>query len=277
MRVAIVQYDPQLGQVQRNMEYVDKMVASLSREDKIDVLMLSEMAFTGYVFKSKAEVAEVAEVAGQGQTFNWCQRQARRLHCMVTCGYVEKEGEVLYNSMMVVSPDGELVCNPRKTFLYETDKSWATAGEGFCTWHCPWLNKTISFGICMDINPDDFKAPFAAYEFGSHALEHESDLILFACAWNDFEAQDIEPYPTLSYWAQRLSPVIDTLVKGEYVKPNCHFLCSNRIGTENGTFFVGASCALSLKEPAVVAHAGRRTEELLRVEIPDEDAATDQE
>ncbi|KAF4130047.1 Carbon-nitrogen hydrolase [Phytophthora infestans] len=93
-----------------------------------------KMMFTGYVFDLKADVAQVAEVAGQGDTFHWCQHQALQLHCMVTCGYVEKEGELLYNSMMVVNPDGELVCNPRKTFLYETDKSWATAGGGFQTW-----------------------------------------------------------------------------------------------------------------------------------------------
>ncbi|CAI5744726.1 unnamed protein product [Peronospora destructor] len=271
MQIAIVQYDPQLGLVERNMKHVNEMVASLSENDKIDVLMLSEMAFTGYVFRSKAKVAQVAEIAGKGQTFRWCQRHARRLHCMVTCGYVEKEGDLLYNSMLVVSPDGKVACNPRKTFLYETDKLWATPGKGFCTWYCPWLDKTISFGICMDINPDDFKAPFSAYEFGSHVVEKQSDLVLFACAWNDFEAYDLEPYSTLSYWAHRLSPVIDALAKAEYSKRNCHFLCSNRIGTENGTFFVGASCVLSLKEPAVNAHAGRCTEELLRVEIPDED------
>ncbi|RLN64943.1 hypothetical protein BBJ28_00009896 [Nothophytophthora sp. Chile5] len=222
-----------------------------------------------------ADVAKVAEVAGQGKTFRWCQRQAQRLNCLVTCGYVEEDSGLLYNSMMVVGPDGALECNPRKTFLYETDKSWATAGDGFLTWHCPWLNKTISFGICMDINPDDFKAPFSAYEFGSHVVTHASDLVLFACAWNDFEPHDVTPYRTLSYWGQRLSPVIDALANDAYGKPNCHFLCANRIGSENGTFFVGASCAMSLKEPAVLAHVGRRTEELLRVEIPDEATASD--
>ncbi|CAI5709874.1 unnamed protein product [Hyaloperonospora brassicae] len=269
MQIAIVQYDPQLGQVERNMQYVDQMVASLSEGDHIDIMMLPEMAFTGYKFHTKAEVAEVAEGNNDGMTYRWCQRHARRLHCMVTCGYVEREGDLLYNSMLVVSPAGELVCNPRKTFLYETDKPWATAGEGFCTWYCPWLDKTISFGICMDINPDDFKAPFSAYEFGTHVVENQSDLVLFACAWNDFEAHDIEPDSTLTYWMQRLSPVIDALQKDEYGKRNCYFLCSNRIGIEDGTFFCGASCVLSLKEPAVVTHAGRRTEELLRVEVPD--------
>ncbi|TDH72560.1 hypothetical protein CCR75_003676 [Bremia lactucae] len=275
MQVAIVQYDPQLGQVERNMQHVNEMVASLCKEDSIDVLMLSEvaktsMAFTGYVFKTKADVTAMAEMAGKGRTFWWCRRQARRLRCIVTCGYVEKEGELLYNSMLVVSPDGELMCNPRKKFLYETDKSWATPGDDFLTWHCPWLNKVISFGICMDINPNDFKSPFCAFEFGTNVVEKQSDLVLFACAWTDFDDHDEEPFPTLSYWAERLSPITRALKNGEYNKSNCHYLCSNRIGLENGTFFVGASCVMSLKEPAVVAYAGRRTEELLRVELRDE-------
>jgi protein N-terminal amidase len=228
------------------------------------------MAFTGYVFQSKDDVRKVAEVAGEGPTFAWCQAQARRLNAMVMCGYVEADAahEHLYNAMMVLSPDGELVCNPRKTFLYETDKPWATAGDGFRTWHCPWLDKTISFGICMDINPNDFTAPFEAYEFGTHAAKHASDLVLLSCAWCDFEPPDVETYPTLSYWAERLSPIIDALRNREYAKANCYFLCANRIGSENGTFFVGASCAMSLKEPALLAHAGRREETVLHVEIP---------
>lgn len=226
------------------------------------------MAFTGYVFQTKDEVSQVAEIAGEGKTFAWCQRYARRLHCLVTCGYVERDGEQLFNAMMVVSPDGELVCNPRKTFLYETDKLWATAGDGFESWFCPWLGKQISFGICMDINPNDFKAKPTEYEYANHALGHGSDLILFACAWCDFEPPDTPEYPTLAYWASRLSPIIDALGDGAYPKKNCYFVASNRIGTENGTFFVGASCALSLKEPAVLINAGRHQETVLRVVLP---------
>ncbi|TMW67674.1 hypothetical protein Poli38472_011294 [Pythium oligandrum] len=270
MRVVIVQYDPQLGQVDRNLKHVTEMIAPVSSEDKVDILMLSEMAFTGYVFTTKSEVEEVAEVAGEGKTFKWCQAQALRLRCMVMCGYVERDPASgnLYNAMMVISPAGELVVNPRKTFLYETDKPWATPGDGFITWHCPWLDKTISFGICMDINPDDFKAPFEAYEFGTHAAERGSDLVLFSCAWCDFEPPDADISPTLSYWATRLHPIIEALQEGKYPKDNCYFLCSNRIGSENGTFFVGASCALSLKEPALLATAERREEAVLQIDLP---------
>ncbi len=73
------------------------------------------MAFTGYVFQSKEEIEKFAEFAGQGKTFEWCKTQALRLGSMVMCGYVEKaEDEKLYNAMMVISPEGKLVCNPRK-------------------------------------------------------------------------------------------------------------------------------------------------------------------
>ncbi|KAJ0397749.1 hypothetical protein P43SY_005606 [Pythium insidiosum] len=248
-----------------------KMLAALEQRDEhIDILMLSEMVFTGYVFQRKEDVEGVAEIASKGPTFAWCQAKARRFRCLVTCGYVERDEAtaLLYNSMMVVSPEGELVCNPRKTFLYETDKLWATPGDGFKTWHCPWLDKTIAFGICMDINPDDFEAPFDRFEFATNAAEQRADLVLFACAWCDFEPESDDTMPTVNYWATRLTPIIDALQKDAYGKPSCHFLVSNRIGTENGTFFVGASCVISLKEPELLALAGRREETLLLVNVP---------
>ncbi|TYZ53523.1 hypothetical protein PybrP1_008984 [[Pythium] brassicae (nom. inval.)] len=267
MRFAIVQYEPKIGQVARNMAYVDDMIASLSADDGID------MAMTGYVFEARAQVELLAEVAGAGATFAWCQRHARRLQCMVLCGYVEKESEDaahgrLYNAMMVVSPTGALACNPRKTFLYETDKVWATAGGGFSTWHCPWLDRTISFGICMDINPHEFTAPFSAFEFATQVVAHGSDLVLFSCAWCDHNRDETETYPTLSYWATRLTPIVRALQQREFAKPACFFLCANRVGEENGTHFAGASCAMSLEEPALLAHASRTEECVLRVDIP---------
>lgn len=233
--------------------------------------VLFKMALTGYVFQTKEEAEALAEVADKGKTFAWCQRHARRLQCMVMCGYIEKDPaheRHFYNSMMVLSPEGELVCNPRKTFLYETDKVWAKEGDGFKTWYCPWLDKTISFGICMDINPYEFTAAFDAFEFASQVVEHGSDLVLFSCAWCDSDRDATDTYPTLSYWATRLTPIIDALHKRKYPKENCHFLVSNRIGEENGTYFVGASCVMSLKQPKLLKSATRHEETVLRVDIP---------
>lgn len=51
----------------------------------------------------------------------------------VVAGYPERADPPLasgkgYNSAIVVSPTGEVVHNYRKTFLYETDKTWAAEG-----------------------------------------------------------------------------------------------------------------------------------------------------
>ena len=155
-----------------------------------------------------------------------------------------------------------------QTFLYETDKLWATKGDGFTSWYCPWLDKTISFGICMDINPDNFESPFTKFEYASHVVANASDLVLFACAWCESDPVDTtDTFPTLHYWAARLTPIIEALHRDAYPKDNCVFLCANRIGTENGTFFVGASCAMSLKEPKVLASAARQGETVLVVDL----------
>jgi len=73
------------------------------------------MVFTGYCFDKKEDVEAVAEHQ-DGKTFQWCKAQASRLKCLIACGYVEKGNEdgVLYNSMMILSPEGELVYNARK-------------------------------------------------------------------------------------------------------------------------------------------------------------------
>ncbi|OQR95472.1 hypothetical protein THRCLA_22136, partial [Thraustotheca clavata] len=201
-----------------------------------------------------------------GPTFSWCKSQALRLNCLVACGYVEKtlENNNLYNSMMIISPEGQLVYNTRKTFLYETDKTWATAGDGFGSWYCPWLERQISFGICMDINPNDFIAPWEAYEFATSVLENKSSLILFSSAWNDHNPEETSnsAMPTIQYWANRLLPIIDSL-QSKKDGENCYFICSNRTGIERGTSFVGGSCVLELKSPSLLAKAGRFDEVVL--------------
>ncbi|KAF0693881.1 Aste57867_15194 [Aphanomyces stellatus] len=264
LKVAIVQIEPEILRVTRNMEVVTKMLASLSQDDGIHILMLSEMVFTGYCFQDRAEIEPFAEVVSEGPTFAWCADHARRLRCLVACGYVEKTADDrnLYNSMMVLSPDGDLVYNYRKTQLYDTDKSWATPGSGFGSWHCPWLHTTLSFGICMDINPNNFEAPFDAYEFASSIVQAKSTLVLFSSAWNDHNPMETDPtaMPTLQYWANRLKPVIDSLDDGNR---NCYFICSNRTGIERGTSFVGGSCILSLREPRIIVSASRFEQTLL--------------
>lgn len=73
-----------------------------------------------------------------------------------------------------------------------------------------------SFGICMDINPYKFEAPYSAYEFASRILDSRSQLVIVSMAWlttHSREALDaLNKKPdmdTFSYWLQRLMPLME--------------------------------------------------------------------
>ena len=133
------------------------------------------MVFTGYKFLDRTDIDPYTERAGEGPTFEWCSKQAKRLGCWVFCGYPEKvlEGETYhyYNSQVVVNPQGDFVKSYKKHFLYETDESWAEEGPSFDTLDLkiPRLECTIKIGnaICMDINPYEYKADPGLYEFAN--------------------------------------------------------------------------------------------------------------
>ena len=66
---------------------------------------------------------------------------------------------------MVINPQGEFVKSYKKHFLYDTDKTWAEPGPGFDTMELyfprnPDYKVKIGHGICMDINPWEFKSDF---------------------------------------------------------------------------------------------------------------------
>ena len=140
-------------------------------------------------------------------------------------------------------------------------KVWATEGDGFCSIYYKPLNRKLGFGICMDINPYEFEAPFHAYEFATFHKEQGSDIIIFSSAWTDSEEDSDDPFSTINYWAARLNPLMEPGGK------KCLFLCSDRIGRENDTTYVGCSCAISLGDRKLLGNLGKRDESVLVVRI----------
>ena len=91
-----------------------------------------------------------------------------------------------------------------------------------------------SFGICMDLNPHKFVAPWEKYELSRHALEQGAEILVLSMAWLTtlpkklVETKAEEPeLDTLSYWVERLKP----LVEGE---KEVLVVCANRCGEEPG-------------------------------------------
>lgn len=108
-----------------------------------------------------------------------------------------------------------------------------------------------NFGICMDLNPHRFTAPWEAHEFASHALTSGSELLVLSMAWLttldavELAAHAEEPdVSTLAYWVGRLKPLVEAEREVITVFANrCgEEAGKNPLGAEEGVRYAGSSC-----------------------------------
>ncbi|KAI0205238.1 carbon-nitrogen hydrolase [Astrocystis sublimbata] len=278
MRVGCLQFAPEVGDVNNNITRADAILNQANPEN-LDLLVLPELAFTGYNFKSLQQISPFLEPRESGISALWARDTALRLDCVVTVGYPEKvdiqskwpTSPEYYNSVLAVNRDGETVAHYRKTFLYYTDETWALEGsEGFYSGFVPELGATTSMGICMDINPYKFEAPWHAFEFAFHCLEVEANLVILTMAWNtreeasSFSCVPEEPdMNSLTYWISRLEPMIRSETRDEIIVIFC-----NRAGIETDAVYAGTSAVIGIRDGEVNVYGilGRGVEDVLVVD-----------
>lgn len=290
-RIGLLQLEPVFKQPEQSILQANQLISSLSR-DQVDVLILPEFAFTGYNFRSFEDVEPFAESEIDGISITWAKETAKRLNCHVMIGFpqrIREEGvKQIYNAMGIVSNLGELIKVYHKTQLYPpVDPLWARPGDGFCV-----LDLNIArldgerghpvkccIGICMDLSPDRFEAPFEAYELSTFAVKNGAEVILCCMAWLDIGPvpdphrteggkSSEETLETMSHWTARCTPF--------WKFKNRTFATCNRTGQEEGAIFTGTSCVISNSkqiedapegnQPIVLDYASKHKPELLIVE-----------
>jgi len=168
----------------------------------------------------------------------------------VAVGYAEKDASGpeprAYNSLVFVDKTGSVIAHTRKSFLYYTDETWASEGQGFHSGKIeigPSLSTTkVASGICMDMNPYKFEAPWTSYEFANHALASGAELVVLSMAWltrlSAFELQAQAKQPdldTVSYWLERMRPLLGPNGREEEVL----VVFANRCGEEGESPVMG--------------------------------------
>ncbi|KAJ4423823.1 hypothetical protein N0V82_001562 [Gnomoniopsis sp. IMI 355080] len=283
MRIACLQFAPQVGEVDNNLNRADAVLAKANQDDvdSLDLLVLPELAFSGHNFGSSDEIAPYLEPSGSGISSLWARTIALKHNTNVLIGYPEqidasgssRAGPKQYNSAILVNGDGETVANYRKTFLHPLDESWAREGREFFGDRVPGLG-TIAIGIGGDINPYRLEAPWHAFEFAFHILDVQADLAIVNMAWfTNEECAQFTQFPnepdmeTLAYWARRLEPIIRDESREELIIVFC-----NRTGVEDQlTVYAGTSAVIGIHQGEVKVYGllGRGVKELLIVDTDD--------
>lgn len=213
-RVAAIQFNPHLGQKAQNVERLLHMVEEATIQGA-RLIVLPEMATTGYCWTSREEIAPYVETI-PGPTTARFQELAARYDCYIAFGLPELDPSsgVYYNSLALVGPTG-LLGSYRKIHSYISEPRWARDGDqGFPVWDTP-LGR-LAGAICMD-----------AMYFESTRIPalHGADVILFPTNW-------LEERCPSSWWMAR------ALENGVYL------IAANRSDMERGGQFSGGSCVL---------------------------------
>ena len=236
MRVAVAQIEPRLMEKERNL------AACLARLEEAaaagaSLLVLPECAIPGYMFSSAAEALPYAEEI-PGPSTEAFEDACGRLDAHVVCGLLEREGEHLYNSAVLVGPDG-LVGSYRKTHLpFLGVDRFTVPGDVLPVYDTP-LGR-IGLEICYDLRFPEATRTLA------------------------LAGADIVAHPTAFPVAARIQTELITVARA--AENRIFLLTANRVGRERTGEFCGWS---QIVDPFGVrlAEAGPTEEVLLVAEI----------
>lgn len=210
--VAAVQFEPRLGDKPFNVERLMQLTTEAARAGA-RLVVLPEMATTGYRFKDRAEIAPLVEQVPDGPTVKAFADLAARLNIHVVVGLAEVEPATgaYYNTAALVGPRG-YIGQYRKTHSYVDETRWARDGDLGIPVFDTELGR-IAMLICMDI---DYPEPSRVAALAG------ADVIAFPTNWENHQTA----------WRVR------ALENGVYM------VCANRWGEERGTRFCGHSTVI---------------------------------
>ena len=214
-RAAAIQFEPAFGEKEQNIVRLLRLVEEAIEHDA-RLIVLPEMATTGYCWASRSEIAPYVEPI-PGPTTDRFQQLATRHDCYIAVSLPEVDPQTLvyYNSMALLGPEG-FVGTYRKLHSYISEPRWARDGDlGMPVWDTP-LGR-LSALICMDAS---------YFESARIPALHAADVLLFPTNWLE------EKCPSSSWMARAFE-------NGVY------FIAANRYGRERGVQFSGGSCILN--------------------------------
>jgi predicted amidohydrolase len=173
-KLGICQFQPELLAIPANL---DKMEELLSHQEA-DLIVLPELATSGYLFSSLLEVEKAAEDAFNGVTAQLFKKLARQNNTSYVVGIAEKAGNKFYNSSILINPDGYIGLY-RKTHLFFEEKLWFSPGNtGFQVFRAK-NDVKVGLMICFDwIFPESARTLALK---GAQIIAHTANLVLPWC------------------------------------------------------------------------------------------------
>ena len=224
MDVGFVQINSKLLDVEGN---IDKAFRLFGRR-KTDLLVLPELFNTGYNFRTRRELAKVAEPIPQGPTTQAIKEFSKRNGTQIVAGVAERKGQSFYNSAVVVK-DGKYLGTYRKVHLFYNEKKFFKPGHEFKVY------AGVGVMICFDwFFPESTRTLMLK---GAEVVAHPSNLVMPHCP--------------------------DSM-KTRALENHVYVVTADRVGVERGLRFIGQSQIVSPRSRIIYRASATREECVVR-------------
>jgi len=142
MKIGYLQFNPVFGEPNTNREQIQNKLENV----RADIIVLPELPVSGYFFSTKKEAAMLSEPI-PGPTTNMLHNISKRTGTYFVTGLLESSGASLYNSAVLVGPEGP-VTTYRKVHLFYEEKKFFKPGQGFISVDIKGVK--IAILICFD-------------------------------------------------------------------------------------------------------------------------------
>lgn len=244
VRVACLQMEPIVGEKDCNVKHSLKMISEAA-DKGAKLLVLPELCNSGYVFTSREEAFSLAEVIPDGPTTQAWMKIAKERELYIVAGISEREGDSLYNSAVVVGPNG-YIGTFRKVHLWNEENLYFEPGNlGFPVFSTP-IGRIGTF-ICYDgWFPESYRLC---------ALQG-ADIVCIPTNWVPIPGQD-----------PKREAMANILVMGSAHSNSVFVAAADRVGTERGQPFVGQSLIASYTGWPVAGPASAKDEEIIYADV----------
>lgn len=153
-------------------------ISSMLEGVKSDLVVLPELALSGYVFTSEEEVQSIAESIPEGKIFKSFRELSKEKDMSIVYGFAERAGKHIYNSAALINPDGSYHIY-HKIHLFHREKLFFKPGDSPFAVYKAKGDVMVGLMICFDWQFPESARSLALK--GAQILCHPSNLVLPWC------------------------------------------------------------------------------------------------
>ncbi len=193
-KLALVQMKVVGGDRKENLAHAKEMIEEAASQNA-DVLLLPEAMDLGWTDPSALMDASPIP---DGQTSRLLMSLAKKHGVFICSGLIEKAGDKVFNSAIIVNPQGEIILTHRKINELDIGHKYYALGEKLNVCETPF--GTIGLLICADANTENQVLTRSLAYMGA-------DVILSPSSWAMPPDHDNEKDPYGATWENAYMPV----------------------------------------------------------------------